>query len=547
MSRAFIGAIARMLALAAVAGGCGGLRFVERGVVWRDPDDAPITRPRERPVDVDWSAARSVVLQPIDRFLSLDYGVEAVNVNALDEVPESSWFHDPRRAPDGGGAARPRALATDEMAWGAATPDDVPVPPLTIVKGKTVGAMLGFVVKDARGVRYMVKLDPPGRPGFATSVEVVVSRLAWACGWRVPKELMIALAPAELRIAPSATAKDERDRARPFLRDDLARMLAPLAAAAGPDGRILVLASRWLAGDSLGPFRYQGRRSDDPNDRWPHEDRRELRGFGVFSAWVNNVDTLENNTLDMYEGAPGRGHVVHYQQDVGGAFGVWANQPMRAWMGHETYFDVPHILGALVSLGLSSGFWVEQRFLDELRARDAAEPALGAFAAERFDPRAWRPNLPNAAFSRQTARDRYWAAKRIALVDERELRAAIAAGRYPADVAGRLYEILWRRRAAVLRAYFGAVTALDYFRVEGGRLCFDDLGAAAGLGAARITASDGGRARAVVSSVAGGACVEGVAGSGYHVVALSASRPQARATPPVRVHVASGRVVGVER
>ena len=540
MSRAAIVSFA----LAAVAAGCGELRFVERGVVWRDPDDAPIARPRERPVDVDWSAARSVALQPLDRLLSLDYGVEAVDVNALDEVPESSWFHDPRRPP-GGGAARPRALGSDEMAWGAAAPDDVPVPPLTIVKGKTVGAMLGFVVKDARGVRYMVKLDPPGRPGFATSVEVVVSRLAWACGWRVPKELMIALAPAELRIAPSATAKDERDRARPFTRADLERMLAPLAAR--PDGRVLVLASRWLPGDSLGPFRYQGRRSDDPNDRWPHEDRRELRGFGVFSAWVNNVDTLENNTLDMYEGAPGRGHVVHYQQDVGGAFGVWANQPMRAWMSHETYFDVPHILAALVSLGLSSGFWVEQRFLDELRVRDAAEPALGAFAWERFDPRAWRPNLPNAAFSRQTARDRYWAAKRIALVDERELRAAISAGRYPADVAERLYEILWRRRAAVLRAYLGAVTALDYFRVEGGRLCFDDLGAAAGIGAARVAASDGRHALAVVTAGSGGACVEGAAGPGYHVVALSQSRQDARATPPVRVHLASGRVVGVER
>ena len=545
MRRAAI--VARGLALAAVAAaaaGCAEVRFVERGIVWRDPDDAPIARPRERAVDVDWSAARSIVLQPLERFFTLDYGVEAVNVNALDEVPESSWFHDPRRPPDGG-TARPRALGIDEMAWGAATPDDVPVPPLTIVKGKTVGAMLGFVVKDARGVRYMVKLDPPGRPGFATSVEVVVSRLAWACGWRVPKELMIAIAPAELRIAPSATAKDERERARPFSRADLSRMLAPLAA--GADGRVLVLASRWLPGDNLGPFRYQGRRGDDPNDRWPHEDRRELRGFGVFSAWVNNVDTLENNTLDMYEGAPGRGHVVHYQQDVGGAFGVWANQPMRPWMSHETYFDVPHILGALVSLGLSSGFWVEQRFFDELRARDAAQPALGAFEAERFDPRAWRPNLPNAAFSRQTARDRYWAAKRIALVGERELRAAISAGRYPADVAERLYEILWRRRAAVLRAYFGAVTALDYFRVQGGRLCFDDLGAAAGLGAARIRASDDGHALAVVTGGSAGACVDGAATPGYHVVALSLSRQDARATPPVRVHIASGRVVGVER
>ncbi|MGZ3441030.1 MAG: hypothetical protein ACXVDD_16010, partial [Polyangia bacterium] len=470
----------RAVALALVAVlGCAPVRFVDRGIVWREADDAPIAKPPERPVDVDWSAARNVILLPLDRLFTLDYGVEAVNVNALDEVPDSSWFHDPRRDT---AAARPRPLASDEMAWGAVGPDDVPVPPLTVIKGKTVGAMLGFVVKDTRGVRYMVKLDPPGRPGFATSVEVVVSRLAWACGWLVPKELMIALRPDELRIAPTATKKTELGDSAPFVRDDLRRMLHGLAV--DRDGRVLVLASRWLPGDSLGPFRYHGRRSDDPNDVWAHEDRRELRGFGTFSAWVNNVDTLENNTLDMYEGAPGRGHVVHYQQDVGGAFGVWANQPMRYWMSHETYLDVLHIVRAFVTLGLWSGYWEEQRFVEALRARDVAWPELGAFDADRFDPRAWRPTLPNSAFSRQTVRDRYWAAKRIALIDERELRAAISAGRYRPDVAERLFQTLWRRREKILRAYFGDTAALDYFRFDGERLCFDDLAERAGFGGA---------------------------------------------------------------
>jgi hypothetical protein len=314
---------------------------------------------------------------------------------------------------------------------------------------------------------------------------------------------------------------------------------------------MLVLASRWLPGASLGPFRYEGRRGDDPNDRWRHEDRRELRGFGVFASWVNDVDTLENNTLDMYEGAPGAGHVVHYQQDVGGAFGVWANQPMRYWMSHETYFDVPRILRALMSLGLASGFWVEQRFVDELQARDAASPALGAFDAARFDARAWRPNLPNAAFSRQTARDRYWAAKHIALIDERELRAAIAAGRYPPDLAERLFQILWRRRDALLRTWLGdGVAALDYFRVAGERLCFDDLVLRAGIGGglARYRAGDGRHALPVVAGgETGVACVDGARAPGYRVVELAVERPDGRATPRVRVHLVGGRVVGVER
>ena len=43
---------------------------------------------------------------------------------------------------------------------------------------------------------------------------------------------------------------------------------------------------------------------DDPNDLVDHENRRVLRAFGVFCSWVNDVDTLQNNTLDMYQGKP---------------------------------------------------------------------------------------------------------------------------------------------------------------------------------------------------------------------------------------------------
>jgi hypothetical protein len=528
----------RALVLVVVAA-CAPVRFVDRGVVWQAHDDRPIPSPAPTPPAVDWSALRDTVFQPADRVLKLDYGVEARNVNALDEAPESSWFHDPRR--DSPAARlRPRPLTDAEMTWGAAGPGDVPVLPLFVAKSKTVGATPGFVARDARGVRYMIKLDPPGRPFFATSVEVVVSRLAWASGFLVPKEVMMELAIDDVKIAPGATLKDEWDQSRPFSPADLQRLLDK--AARTVDGKVPLLASRWLPGVNLGPFKYFGRRLDDPNDRVPHEDRRELRGFGVFSAWVNNVDTLENNNLDMYDG----GHVVHYAQDVGGAFAVWTAVTMRYWMGHETYFDVPHIFRALLTLGFSSGYWEEQRFQDDFAARDVASPELGAFDADHFDPRSWRPNLPNAAFARQTTRDRYWAAKRIALIDARELKAAIAAGHYPAGVDARLFDILWQRREKLLRAFLADETALDHFRLDGARLCFDDLWRRAGLaGVSRLRARAGKRLLAIVDMGEGVGCVDAT-GAGYRVLELAAWR-DGKASHPVRVHLLGDRVLGVER
>jgi hypothetical protein len=156
--------------------------------------------------------------------------------------------------------------------------------------------------------------------------------------------------------------------------------------------------------------------------------------------------------------------------------------------------------------------------------------------------------LDNPAFVRQTARDRYWGMKRLLAFTDDELRAAVAAGRYRPAAAERLYSVLVARRERMARAFLGDVAALDRFRLDGDRLCFDDVWIDAGLGGERATeyqmSGDGVRRGS-------NRCAVLEPGEGYRVIALGVRRPGERRFSTVRVHVmdegARRRILGVER
>jgi hypothetical protein len=514
------------------------LRFSDRAILWKDTDDRPITMPRPRDPPYHWMAIRDAAFNPLDQSLSLDYTREATNVNAVDETPDSTWWTDRMRVP---GQPRPRSLAPDEMARGAFADAPRPALPLTVTKGKEKGGTLGFIVKDALGRQFAVKIDPPGYVSLNTSTEVVVSRLAWAGGWNVPAESILDLHVGDLILSPKATTTDADGNKQPLdaerYREILAR--APMS----QDGTIRALASLWIAGEIVGPYAYVGRRRDDANDRVAHQDRRDLRGYGVFSAWVNDVDVTETNTLDSYVGEKGRGHLVHYQQDVGGSFGSRAGEPMFYWMGADTYFSVTRMFESLVSFGVVRRAW-EGEAVRARRARMLAlYPEVGWYDDVGFEPRDWHPIFDNPAFTRATPRDHYWGAKRILQIGEPELRAAIAEGRYRPAAAERLFEILWSRRQKILRAYLRDLPPLDYFRVENGSLCWDDLWIRAGFDGERSAdySADG-------RFIARGEAPCAAVGDGYRVVALRVKRNgERRFSREVRVHLIDRRIVGVER
>jgi hypothetical protein len=212
-------------------------------------------------------------------------------------------------------------------------------------------------------------------------------------------------------------------------------------------------------------------------------------------------------------------------------------------MGGDTYFAPSRMLASLFSLGIVHRAW-EGEAVRARRARLLAlYPELGWYDDQDFEPRDWHPIFDNPAFERATARDRYWGAKRILSIGEPELRAAIAEGRYRPTAAQRLFEVLWSRRDKILRAYLGDVPPLDYFRVESGALCWDDLWITAGLGAdhsADYSANGAFIGRDEPRCIA--------VGGGYRVVALRVRRNGERGfSREVRVHLIDRRIVGLER
>jgi len=385
---------------------------------------------------------------------------EALNVTHFDDVVSSAWFE--HRITGAG-------LSPEEVAAGpdAAGPDTSRT--LTVISGKGAGVSPGFTVRDRKGDRYLLKFDPPGFPGLASGADVVSSRLFWAAGYHVPRDEVITIDPGLLEVADDATMATFITE-RPMVDDDVIAILEEVDPL--PDGRFRALASRLVDGVPKGPFRFEGTRDDDPNDHYPHEDRRELRGLWVLAAWLEHVDLRFANTLDAWIDPPG--YLRHYLIDFGATLGSRSIRVANPREGREHAFDLWPTLGRLTTFGFYRVGW------EKIEA-EPIRPSLGWIATESYEPGEWKPFWPNEAYRRMTERDGYWGAKLVAAFDEAHLRAAIREGRYPDRAAAdSLLDILLYRQEKTVRHWFSRVSPLEEVAVEGRRgsavVTFRDLG-----------------------------------------------------------------------
>ena len=464
MRRAAIACALALAACTSTASGVDSIRFHNQPPVWQvaDREHVPV-KPAERDLLHTYEMFDKAVYRRLTGLLDARARAPAHDINALDEVPDSTWFTNrigrrdltPAQIVDGPGN-RPPNLER----------------PLVVLSSKAEGATPGFFAKDCDGRKFLVKLDHPAEPTLGTGTHMVTLRLFWAIGYNVPNDTLGIVRRDQLELAPAATYKDHYGRKRAMTAADLDAVLA--LGARRPDGTYRVLFSELLAGEPLGGWAQEGVRADDPNDTIPHEQRRVLRGLSAFAGWLQHTDLRDHNTLDMYVTDPldRRRYVMHYLIDFDKSLGAWPVLSNRPTDGHAALVDGKYFLSAF-----TVGLW--KRPWEGIPASPIT--GIGMFDVEHYRPEAWTPSLPYLPFLAADERDLFWAVSIMLRFTREQVRAVVLAAQFADPRAtDALTDILLARRDKTARYWLARVNPLRDFTLAStaenrARLCFVDL------------------------------------------------------------------------
>jgi hypothetical protein len=451
-------------------------RFALREPVVRDQDLDQVTitcpgkpeecAPKEYESSFAWDAADNSLFRPPADLFRMRRAKAARNVNAFDEVADSSWFIN---------RIGTKPMSEEEVEQGFCKPGPSldPTGPdgsWLIDHGKDNGANPGFRVKSD-GTKYMMKTDDV-QGERATAATAIASRFYYAAGWWAPCDSIVYFRRSILKLKPGLTIKANTGPAKVF---DEALLTTLLEKTSKRGNTFRATASRWLPGKTIGPFTYEGLREGDPSDIIPHEDRRDLRGARVLSAWLNHFDSREQNTMITWENedpkVPSRGYTRHWYIDMGDCFGSeWIVDGFSRRHGYTYLLDFRYLLEDFVTLGIPRRPW------DDSAKRTPGAEDFGYFTANHFNPDTWRGEYPNPAFQALLEGDGAWAARIISRFTPAHIAAAIKAGDLTNPVHAKfLFDTLLSRQKTILKRYFAHLSPVTDLTVEGGSLCAVDL------------------------------------------------------------------------
>lgn len=470
--------------------GCAGSerRFPLRDPLWQDTDQHPVSVDCEaRPTSKEpshvacspepyvspliWDGADNSIFRPLTRVFAVDPAGPAPNVNAFDEVPDSAWFQN---------RIGQRKFSLEELLRGACTPEDhldgeTAAPGSWHVdQGKPNGASPGFRIKLQNKRKYLLKTDSLEQPERPTAASAIGAAIYHIVGFNSTCEQIVYFDPSVLTLEPGLVSTDNSGLHKRFDQKALQKVFVQAA----KRGKLLRMqASAWLPGSLLGPFRYEGTRSDDPNDVIPHQDRRDLRGARVLAAWLNHFDAREQNTMDSWiaqnpsvpDSSPG--FIRHYYLDTSDVFGSeWDWDDISRRLGESYLLDWGDIGADFVTFGLVRQPWERAR-------RTPGYELFGYFGYREFEPDGWRNEYPNPAFSRATEADDAWMARILSRLERADIDRLVTLGKFShPEHSAYLAEVLEQRLRRILLRYFARLSPLTDPRLEqSSTLCVLDL------------------------------------------------------------------------
>ncbi len=496
-------------------------RFPLREPLWHDADTSPVSVPCHRAPDAKdpnhvscapvadtnpliWDGLDNLLFRPLSDGLRIAHGGgESVNVNSLDEVPDSSWFTNRLGV---------HPMSPEELELGRCTPDllldgiHAADGSWVIDRGKGEGATDGFRVTVPGKGKYMFKADDPDTPERGSAAQTVGIRIYHAAGYYVPCEQVVYFRPSVFTLKPGLRWKHNFQLEEDFGEKELEKVLQH---SPRRGGFVRMQASAWLPGYGVGGSQYQGTRRDDPNDVVPHEDRRELRGKRLINAWLDRFDDRRGNTLDMWfadrSGAPdgSPGHIIHNQLDTSETLGsLYAYDDISRRLGYSYVWDWGDMATDVAVLGSRKNVW------DANQVKPGRE-MFAYFNVKDFVPENWKNEYSLTAFSRMTERDGAWMARILARFTPEMVKALARMADYadPDDTAY-LEEVLEGRLEKILERYLTRLSSIAEVHVEGtSMVCGVDLAEWRGLRGAdafRYAARVLGRGWVTVERRAGG-------------------------------------------
>ena len=444
----------------------GGARFNGDDPILVDADNLDIERPSEWPVYELFDVYQNLFQDPGDA-----EKIRAVNINTIGEVPDSSWFQNRLSVRD---------MSVEEIVTGPNLSGPPAQGQWTVIGRPGGGVTPKFMIEDADGDRFIIKFDPLEYPEIASGAEMISSKFFHALGYNAAGAYIVSLTKDRLEIGADATFTTDTGVRRQIDQIDVDYWMSN--APVGPGGVYRALASKFVPGEYVGEFRFFGTRPDDPNDIFPHEHRRELRGYRVTSAWLNHDDSRALNTYDSYVEEGGTRFVKHYLLDFGSTLGsasIGANEPSG---GNEYFIEGGPAWKSALTLGLWHRPWLSADIPDI--------ESVGNIEAQYFVPEAWKPEYPNAAFENMDAADAFWAARMLAKFTDEVIEAVVAEAQFsdPRAVAY-LAEVLRVRRDNAVDYWITQTNPLDDFVLSGSG---DSLALEWDNAAIRVGAASGG-------------------------------------------------------